>query len=121
MLLEKSDPQRKMNSSHTNNRLTRWIVCSTALLSFAAGSLMVVGATHAGEMRLDRNRVFELLIYHTQPGKAPALESLFRGASKVMATHGINVVGFWVPNEDPAWKDTFIYIVAHPSREEAKR
>jgi hypothetical protein len=24
-----------------------------------------------------------------------------------------------VPNEDPAWKDTFVYIVAHPTREAA--
>ena len=64
--------------------------------------------------KLDNNRVLQLLIYHTRPGKAPALESIFRDASKVMAGHGINVVGFWVPNEDPVWKDTFIYVVAHP-------
>jgi len=98
-----------------------WTVCSTALLCFAAGSLMVVGVTHANEAKVDSNRVFELLIYHTLPGKVPALESLFRDASKVMTSHGINVVGFWVPNEDPSWKDTFVYIVAHPSREEAKK
>jgi len=104
----------------TKNRFKRWIVRSTALVSFAAG-FMVVGVTHADETKLDSNRVFELLIYHTRPGKAPALESVFRDASKVMAKHGINVVGFWVPNEDPAWKDTFIYVVAHPSREEAKK
>jgi hypothetical protein len=78
---------------------------------------MVVGVTHADETKLDSNRVFELLIYHTRPGKAPALESIFRDASKVMAGHGINMVGSWVPNEDPAWKDTFIYVVAHPSRD----
>jgi NIPSNAP len=122
MLLQDSkNTARITNPKNTKNRLTRWIVCSTALLSFAAGSLMVVDVTHADETKLDSNRVFELLIYHTLPGKAPALESVFREASKVMAKHGINVVGFWVPNEDPAWKDTFIYVVAHPSREEAKR
>jgi NIPSNAP protein len=104
----------------TKNRFKRWIVCSIALVSFAAG-FMVVGVTHADETRLDTNHVFELLIYHTRPGKAPVLESVFRDALKVMAKHGISVVGFWVPNEDPAWKDTFIYIVAHPSREEAKK
>jgi hypothetical protein len=103
------------------NKFKEWIVCGTVLISFAGGSLMVVGVTHANETKVDGNRVFELRIYHAVPGKVPALESLFRDASKVMANHGINVVGYWVPTEDPAWKDTFIYVVAHPSREEAKK
>jgi hypothetical protein len=111
----------RKKSRRQKNRFKRWIVCNAALVSFAAGSLTIVGVTHADETKLDSNRVFELLIYHTRPGKAPALESVFRDASKVMASHDIHVVGFSVPNEDSVWKDTFIYVVAHPSREEAKR
>ena len=53
------------------------------------------------------------------PGKGPAREALFRNASKIMAGQGINVVGYWVPNEDPAWNDTFIYRVAPPGRDRA--
>jgi len=98
-----------------------WIVCGVVLVSFSAGSLITARLSHANQLTANSNRVFELLVYHTLPGKAPALESVFRDASKVMAGHGINVVGFWVPNEDPVWKDTFIYVVAHPSREEAKK
>jgi hypothetical protein len=104
----------------TKRRLKGWIVCGAALISFAVGSLVTAHFVRATEARGDSNRVFELRIYHAVSGKVPALESVFRGASKVMANHGINVVGYWVPNEDPAWKDTFIYIVAHPSREKAK-
>jgi len=100
-------------------KLNGWTVCGTALVSCFVGFLGAL--THANETKAASNRVFELRIYHAVPGKAPVLESLFGDASKVMASHGINVVGFWVPNEDPAWKDTFIYIVAHPSREEAKK
>jgi hypothetical protein len=105
----------------TKHGFKGWIVCGTVLVSFAAGSLVTTSFVHANEESGEGNRVFELLIYHAVPSKAPALELLFRDASKVMANHGINVVGYWVPNEDPAWKDTFIYIVAHPSREQAKR
>jgi NIPSNAP len=94
-----------------------WIVWATALLSFAAGSLL----THLNQVRADNNRVFELLIYHTVPGKVPALESIFRDVEKLQDKHDLNVVGYWVPNEDPAWADTFIYLVAHPTREEAKK
>lgn len=102
-------------------KLRRWMVCGIAMVSFAAGSLLPVRLTRLNGARADSNRVFELLIYHASRGKGPALESLFRDGSKIMAKDGVNVVGYWVPNEDPAWNDTFIYLVAHPSRNEAKK
>jgi hypothetical protein len=104
----------------TSYRSKRWIVSGTALVSCVAG-LTIGRLMHANETRADSNRVFELRIYHAAPGKEPALEAVFRDASKIMANHGINVIGYWVPNEDPAWKDTFVYVVSHSSREEAKK
>jgi hypothetical protein len=98
-----------------------WIVCCTALVSFAAGSLLTVRLMHVNQVRADSNRVFELMVYHAVPGKVPALESIFRDVSKLQAKHDLNVVGYWVPNDDPAWANTFIYLVAHPSQEEGKK
>jgi hypothetical protein len=99
-----------------------WIACATAMLSFAAGSLLTGRLMHLIQVRADSNRVFELMVYHTVPGKVPALESIFREVSKLQAKHDLNVVGYWVPDdEDPAWANTFIYLVAHPSRDEAKK
>jgi hypothetical protein len=105
-----------MITSYTSKR---WVICGMALASYSVG--FVDALTHANETKVDSNRVFELRIYHAVPGKGPALESLFRDALKIMAKHGINVVGFWVPNQDPAWNDTLIYLVAHPNRDEAKK
>ena len=102
-------------------RFKGWMVCCIALISFAAGSLLTARLTHLIQVRADSNRVFELMIYHTDPGKVPALESIFRDVSKLQAKHNLNVVGYWVPNDDPAWANRFIYLVAHPSREEAKK
>jgi hypothetical protein len=93
----------------------------TALISFAAGSLLTARLMHLNQVRADGNRVFQLMVYHTLPGKVPALESIFRDVSKLQAKHDLNVVGYWVPNDDPASANTFIYVVAHPSREEAKK
>jgi hypothetical protein len=53
------------------------------------------------------------------PGKSPDLESVFRDVSKLQTKYNLNVVGYWVPNDDPAWKDTFVYLVVHPSRDAA--
>src|SRR6476646_12074232 len=99
-----------------------WIVCATAFLSFAAGSLLTGRLMHLNQVRADGNRVFELMVYHAMPGKVPALESIFRDVSKLQAKHDLNVVGYWVPgDDDPAWTNTFVYLVAHPSRDEAKK
>jgi hypothetical protein len=98
-----------------------WMVCGTALVSFAAGALLTAHLTHLNQVRADSNHVFELMVYHTVPGKVPALESIFRDVSKLQAKYNLNVVGYWVPNNDPAWANTFIYLVVHPSLEEAKK
>lgn len=98
-----------------------WVVFVTALLSFAVGSLLTARLTRLHRVSADSERVFELMVYHTAPDKVPALESIFRDVSKLQAKHGMNVVGYWVPNDDPAWANTFIYLMAHPSREEAKK
>ncbi len=98
-----------------------WKICIAALVSFAAGSLLTAHLTHLSQVMAESNRVFELDIYHVVPGKVPALESRFREASKLLAKHNLNVVGYWVPNDDPAWNNTFIYLVAHSSREEGEK
>jgi hypothetical protein len=98
-----------------------WVACGTALLSFTAGSLLTARLMHLEEVRADSDRVFQLMVYHTLPGKVPALESVFRDVSKLQAKHDLNVVGYWVPNDDPAWANTFIYLVAHSSQGEAKK
>jgi NIPSNAP len=98
-----------------------WIVCGTALISFAAGSLMTARLIHLEQVRADSNRFFQLMVYHTVPGKVPALESVFRDVSKLQAQHDLDVVGYWVPYDDPAWVNTFVYLVAHPSEGEAKK
>ena len=96
-------------------------VCAIALLSFAAESLITARFAHIDYVKADSNRVFELRVYHTVPGKLPELESRFRDIySKLLAKHDLQVVGYWVP-EGAAVDNTFVYLVAHSSREQAKK
>jgi hypothetical protein len=100
----------------------RWTVCAIALVSFAVGSLITARLVHIGQVRADSNRVFELRVYHAVPGKLPALESRFRDTtSKLLAKHDLKVVGDWIPEGAPDWENTFVDILVHPSREEAKK
>src|ERR1700726_3808452 len=116
----KTNPQSARAVRH-HWKCKGWMVCGVALLSFAAGSLLTARRMRLSQVRADSNRVFELMIYHALPGKGPELESIFRDVSKLQAKHDLNVLGYWVPNDDPAWADTFVYLVAHPSREEATK
>jgi len=101
---------------------TGWCVCGIALLSFGAGSLITAHWMQVNAVRADSNRVFELRVYHAVPGKLPALESRFRDTlSMLLAKHDLKVVGYWVPEDAPAWDSTFIFMVAHSSSEEAKK
>jgi hypothetical protein len=61
------------------------------------------------------------MVYHTKPGKAGELESVFRNVAKLQAQHSLNVAGYWVPGDDSGWKDTFVYLVAHTNMDEAKK
>jgi hypothetical protein len=96
-------------------------VCGIALVSFAAGSVIAARAAPEKQPKADGNRVFELNVYHAVPGKVQALEARFRDGSKLLAKHGLDLVGFWVPNGDPAWANTFVYIVAGASQKELEK
>jgi NIPSNAP len=103
-------------------RFNRWTVCIAALLSFVAGSLVTARLTHVRHASANSDRVFELRIYHTLPGKESALESRFRDTtSKLLAKHDLQVVGYWVPENTPAWDNTFVFMVAHASMDEGKK
>jgi NIPSNAP len=108
--------------------LTFWrskycIPCGIALVAFAAGLLTAGREFHLNEVKAESNRVFELRIYHTLPGKLPAMESRFRNTtSKLLAKHDLNVIGYWIPDsKDPTWDNTFVFLLVHSSREEAEK
>ena len=97
-----------------------WTACGIGLVAFAAGSSITARLAHVNDVKADSNRVFELRVYHALPGKLPALEARFRDkTSMLLARHNLQVVGYWV-SEDPS-ANSFIWIVASSSREEAKK
>jgi hypothetical protein len=104
-----------------------WSVCGIALLSFAAGSLLTARWMHLENVKADSHRVFQLEIYHAVPGKVSALEERFRSASQLQAKHNLDVIGYWVPTDstsdtrDPAFANTFVYLVAHANQGDAKK
>jgi hypothetical protein len=94
-----------------------WLVLSiVAILAFAELARAEVPTEDTP------TRVFEIRTYTAEEGKLDALNARFRDhTTKLFEKHGITSIGYWIPADEPRAKNTLIYIVAHASREAAKR
>jgi hypothetical protein len=85
---------------------------------YFAGSAHQEGVAHAQA----QSRVFELRTYTAHDGKLSNVVSRFRDHTmKMFARHGMTNIGYWTPEDAPLAQNTLIYILAHPSREAAKK
>ena len=67
-------------------------------------------------------KVYELRVYHANPGKLDALHARFRDDTcRLFKKHGIEMVGFWTPTQGQEAANTLYYIVAFPSVEAQKK
>ena len=69
-----------------------------------------------------QNRVFELRTYTCNAGKLETLKTRFRDHTiRIFKRHGMESIGYWVPQDPEKSKTTLVYIIAHPSREAADK
>jgi hypothetical protein len=73
-------------------------------------------------MACAQGRVYEMRTYTCNEGKLEALKARFRDHTiKIFERHGMESIGYWVPQDAEKSKTTLIYILAHPSREAATK
>ncbi|HEY1911943.1 MAG TPA: NIPSNAP family protein [Vicinamibacterales bacterium] len=109
----------KIRSMRTKSLLT--IVLSTILFvaGFSAGSLWQSGAVAHAQ---NGTRIFELRTYTAPEGKLEALKARFRDHTiRIFNNHNMTSIGYWTPADAPNSQNTLIYVLAHPSREDAKK
>ena len=67
-------------------------------------------------------RVFEMRIYTAAEGKLPDLMARFRNHTNYLfVKHGMDLIGYWTPTEGDEAGNTLVYLLAHDSREAAKK
>ena len=97
----------------------------TTAIALAAGTLVFASGFLLGGVvraQTDNTRVFELRTYTAPEGKLPDLEKRFRDHTmRIFKKHGMESVGYWTPQDAPDSQNTLIYILAHPSRDAAKK
>jgi hypothetical protein len=93
----------------------------TALQSLAASALLpLVADAFAQNPDITPETVYELRIYHLNPGKLPLILERFRTKeTKIFARLGMHNVAFWTPtmddtNTEPGGQ-TLIYLLRHKS------
>jgi len=88
----------------------------------AAVALVFSGIVIGRAYQPASSKVYEMRTYTATEGKLDAVNARFRDHTvKLFEKHGMKSVGYWVPNEGPMAGSTLVYILEHPSREEARK
>ena len=98
----------------TPSRNTLAIIALSIIATFA---LFGSNLRHLPAAAPEKQRLFEIRTYTTEPGKLPDLLKRFREhTTKLFEKHGMTNIGYWVPTDEPRSQNTLIYILAHDSR-----
>ena len=87
------------------------------------GALLVVSGYAVGRAAQPAPaHVYEMRTYTATEGKLDAVNARFRDhTQRIFARHNMKSVGYWTPLEGPTAGTTLVYIIEHPSREEARK
>ena len=95
---------------------------ATHLVSFVGGAVLMLGLSLVSQSNAQSSHVFELRMYTVNPGKLEALKARFGNhTDAIFKRHDMKSIGYWAPEDAPASQNLFIYILEHPSREDAKK
>ena len=95
---------------------------SALTVVFVAGLLVGRALPSTAVQAQADHRVFELRKYTAPEGKLRELEARFRNHTiRIFNNHHMTSIGYWVPQDAPESQNTLIYLLAHPSREAAKK
>src|ERR1700752_4149287 len=91
-----------------------------SLLSLVAGAAMALGF-NLGRSATPQH-VYELRLYQVNEGKMDALIARFGDhTDSIFKRHNMKSIGFWRTQDTPYSENLFVYILEHPSREEARK
>ena len=87
-----------------------------------AGLLVLSGYAVGRASQPAPAHVYEMRTYTANDGKMDAMHARFRDHTRrLFERHNIKNVGYWTPLEGPTAGTTLVYLLEHPSREEARK
>jgi len=99
--------------------LAALLISASTIVSFAAETTAVAVSPSVAK----DSRCFEMRTYYAMPGKLEALNARFRDHTcALFKKHGMENIGYWIPTDaDKGATNKLVYIIAHKSRDEAKK
>jgi hypothetical protein len=100
---------------------------SASTLCFLSGVLVMLGfntlrGADAQPTQPSPQHVYELRLYHAKAGKMDALKARFGDHTDALfRRHNMKSIGYFSPEDPPSSQELFIYVLEHPSREEAEK
>jgi len=93
------------------------------VLSFLLGGTFMLAFSKLGASNAQPpSHVYELRLYHPHEGKLDALKARFGDhTDAIFRRHNMKSIGYWFPEDAPDSQNLFIYILEHPSRQEAEK
>ena len=93
------------------------------VLSFLLGGTFMLAFSKLGASNAQPpSHIYELRLYHPHEGKLDALKARFGDhTDAIFRRHNMKSIGYWFPEDAPDSQNLFIYILEHPSRQEAEK
>ena len=93
------------------------------LIFFLCGAAVMLAFSKLGASNSQPpHHVYELRLYHVHEGKMDALKARFGDhTDAIFRRHNMKSIGYWSPEDAPDSQNLFIYILEHPSRQEAEK
>ena len=108
-----------MNKQSCKQSRSYWMLLGLAAV-MVIGMQIKSGANAEGNAA-PGSRVYELRTYHCNEGKLDNLHERFsQHTNPLFVKHGITLIGYWTPTDEGS-ENTLIYLIAHDSREAAKK
>ena len=94
---------------------------SYVLPFLCGGALMLALSRLSGSDGKPPLHVYELRLYHVKEGKIDALKARFGNhTDSIFKRHNMKSIGYWSPEDAPSSQNLFVYILEHPSRQDAE-
>ena len=112
-----------MQSSLKCRAMSTSIMKPSYVLFFLFGATVMLGfSTLRGSTSKPSHHVYELRLYHVKEGKIEALKERFGNhTDAIFRQHNMKSIGYWSPEDGPDSQNLFVYILEHPSRQQAEK
>ncbi|MEO6235690.1 MAG: NIPSNAP family protein [Vicinamibacterales bacterium] len=103
--------------------MTKFMMAVVLLLAgYVAGRLSSPSAVLSASQPAAAGHVYELRTYTAAEGKLANVNARFRdNTRRIFEKHNMTSIGYWTPLEGATAETTLIYLLEHPSREEARK